>query len=113
MMMMLNIIKNTKLKPFYSSVLRNLKESGCYESSDEDEHRPHKICMNLTCPKYSRDAPRPERPQYRESCERETLRPATEEDAADDLHAISSEPSIKMVTHTYQYIVLEFVWLRP
>lgn len=72
------------------NVLKNLKQNECYDSSDGDDHPgKHKICMNLECPRYSVEQ------QYQGS-EGEALRPASQEDAADDLHAISSEHNIKM-----------------
>ncbi|XP_075983534.1 uncharacterized protein LOC142981473 [Anticarsia gemmatalis] len=74
-----------------NNVLRNLKNSGCYDSSSDEEHGTHKICMNLTCPRYSADST---------TDDRQKLQPATEEDAADDLNAISEEHCIRPDRHT-------------
>ncbi|CAB3256774.1 unnamed protein product [Arctia plantaginis] len=79
-------------------VQKNRKQTGCYDSSEEEQtQQKHKICLNLDCPQYSTEGPHAECPQYKsDKCEGDKLQPATEEDAADDLHAISSEPNIKM-----------------
>uniref|UniRef100_A0A2A4JBM7 FHA domain-containing protein n=1 Tax=Heliothis virescens TaxID=7102 RepID=A0A2A4JBM7_HELVI len=69
------------------NVLKNLKQTDCYDPTEEDEDAPkHKICMNLSCPVYDAE-PAP-------------LRGVTEEDAADDLHAISSEHIAQPERHT-------------
>ncbi|KAJ8713167.1 hypothetical protein PYW08_008471 [Mythimna loreyi] len=69
------------------NVINKQKASGCYSGSDE-ETPTHKICMNLSCPQYSSG-----------EC-RAALRGVSDEDAAHDLHAISSEPSLKPDRHT-------------
>ncbi|CAH0696949.1 unnamed protein product [Spodoptera exigua] len=73
------------------NVLKNLKNSGNYDPSEEEEDGPkHKICLNMQCPQYSGG---------RCGCEGDALRTelqaATPQDAADDLHAISAEPTSK------------------
>lgn len=69
------------------NVLKNLKETDCYDPTEEDDDAPkHKICMNLSCRVYDAE-PAP-------------LRGVTEEDAADDLHAISSEHTAQPERHT-------------
>ncbi|XP_063833422.1 PHD finger protein 12-like [Ostrinia nubilalis] len=69
-------------------VLQNLKDSKEIDSEDEDEDAPkHKICLNLSCPQYSGEGPCP--------CDAPGLKPASEQDAADDLKAISDpEPKV-------------------
>ncbi|XP_063896394.1 PHD finger protein 12 isoform X2 [Helicoverpa armigera] len=68
------------------NVLKNLKETDCYDPTEEDEDAPkHKICMNLSCRVYG--------------AESAPLRGVTEEDAADDLHAISSEHTAQVDQH--------------
>lgn len=74
------------------NVLKNLKNSGNYEMSEEedDDGPKHKICLNTSCPQYSGG---------RCGCEggalHTELQAATPQDAADDLHAISAEPVSK------------------
>lgn len=60
--------------------------------------------MNLDCPQYNTEGQHAECPHYKaDKPEGDKLQPATEEDAADDLHAISSEPNIKMVSYNYTH----------
>ncbi|XP_063368813.1 PHD finger protein 12 [Cydia amplana] len=62
------------------NVLKNLQATSDYEASDEDEDAPkHTICLNLSCTKHNGE------PQPRPA----DLKGASEEDAADDLKAIT------------------------
>ncbi|XP_061723015.1 uncharacterized protein LOC133529335 [Cydia pomonella] len=62
------------------NVLKNLQATSDYEASDEDEDAPkHTICLNLSCSKHNAG------PQPRPA----DLKGASEEDAADDLKAIT------------------------
>ncbi|CAH1641328.1 unnamed protein product [Spodoptera littoralis] len=89
--------------PTLPTVLKNLKNSGNYEASEEeeDEGPKHKICLNTSCPQYSGgrcgcegEAPRAP-PHDPHRAPRAQLHAATPQDAADDLHAISAEPVSK------------------
>ncbi|CAK1590615.1 unnamed protein product [Parnassius mnemosyne] len=64
-----------------TAVLQKLKASGVYTESEDEDGPKHQICMNTACPQYSGEGPCP-------------LQGASEEDAADDLEAIT-KPKIE------------------
>ncbi|XP_072931408.1 PHD finger protein 12-like isoform X2 [Epargyreus clarus] len=75
-----------------ANVLRDLKASGTYDESEEegetDENSKHKICMNMSCPRYTGEGP----------CPLDTatkLHGASKEEAEHDLKSITEPKEIK------------------